>query len=168
MKRARPLVFLSLLCGVWLLTSSDVGPGGYYDYIPYFMERGELERSVFYTAGARRMHEPGKIWVQGDRLFVNERYKGVHIIDNSNPAAPVQTGFIVAPGCLDMAVKDGIIYVDNAVDLVAFDMSRNSVTERIKDFFPPPASPDGQHYYWNPDSDKIVVGWRKKSDRNDR
>lgn len=168
MRRLRPLLLILLSAGAWLLTSSDVGPGSYYNYTPYFMERSELERSVFYTDGARKMVEPGKIWVQGDKLYVNERYKGVHIIDNSDPSNPVQSGFIVAPGCLDMAVKGSIIYVDNAVDLVAFDMAQNRVTERLKNFFPAPPSPDGERYYWNHDADKIVVGWRKKSDRNDR
>ena len=30
----------------------------------------------------------GKIYAYGDYIFVNEPYKGVHVIDNTNPAAP--------------------------------------------------------------------------------
>lgn len=164
MERVRPFVIMLILGGVWLI-KGDIGPSGYYDYTPYFMERSELEKSVFYSDAPRKMQNPGKIWVNGDKIFVNERYKGVHIIDNSNPESPVQTGFIVAPGCLDMAVKGNYIYVDNAVDLVAFDMAQKKVTERLKGYFPEPVSPDGERYYWGHDPDKIIVGWRKSNDK---
>ena len=77
---------------------------------------------------------------------------------------PRRTGFIVAPGCIDMAVKGNIIYVDNAVDFVAFDMVSRSVTERIRDYFPEHSvSPDGRQYdypYNRPDG-YILVRWDK-------
>jgi hypothetical protein len=160
----KSFIFVVALAGVWLLTSSDIAPYGRYDgYEPYFMERSELERSVGYSddMAVRQMENPGKIWLGtgGDEIYVVERYKGVHIIDNSDPAHPVQTKFIVAPGCMDVAVKDNIIYIDNAVDLVAFDLAAGIVTKRIKDYFPAPASPTGQYYY--NDSGMILVGWRK-------
>lgn len=159
MRKLRLVGFFILLAGVWFLTCSDVDPGYYYDHIPYFMERSELEKSVSYTAGKREMKEPGKIWVSGDRIFVNEKYKGVHIIDNSTPSSPRQEGFIIAPGCLDMAVRGNIIYLDNAVDLVAFDMAAGKVTGRLKNYFPEPLSPTGERHYHH--SDLILVGWKK-------
>jgi hypothetical protein len=151
-------MFLIMSGTMWLLTCSDVA-ADYYSYAPVLMERTELERSVSFVEGTRGMEQPGKIWVSGTKIFVNDKYKGVHIIDNSNPASPRQIGFIMAPGCLDMAVRGDIVYLDNAVDLVAFDMTTHKVTERLKNYFPEPANPTGEHFYNS--TDLIVVGWRQ-------
>lgn len=156
-------VFLFALAGVWLTASSDVAYDPYDGYTPFFMERSELERSVGYSDAqvVRPMEDPGKIWVNGDgsEILVVERYKGIHIIDNSDPEAPMLKKFIIAPGCMDVAVRDGIVYIDNAVDLVAFDMAAGVVTERLKNYFPEPLSPNGRRYY--NDSELILVGWKK-------
>lgn len=163
MRRLKPFAFFLTLAGVWLLCASDTAPY-YYNYVPWFMKRADLKNSVFYSAGGRDMQEPGKIWVLGDKIFVNEKYKGVHIIDNTDPSSPERVGFIVAPGCIDMAVKDDIIYVDNAIDLVAFDMVRNKETGRIPNYFPELRSPEGYSAY--PPSDMVVVGWKKVEYKN--
>jgi hypothetical protein len=165
MKKFKPLLFLVLAGVVWLLTCSDVEPNSYNTYIPIFMERAELEKSVFMVNGTRDMEHPGKIWVKDDRIYVNEKYKGVHIIDNSNPTSPRQVGFIMAPGCLDIAIKGDVIYLDNAVDLVAFDMASGQVTERLKHYFPEPISPQGKKYYNL--TDLILVGWRTFDPKKD-
>ncbi|MDL2320681.1 hypothetical protein LJC45_06085, partial [Alistipes sp. OttesenSCG-928-B03] len=102
----------------------------------------------------------GKIYAKPPYIFINERYKGVHVIDNSNPEDPEQIGFIVAPGCVDMAVKGDIMYLDNAVDLVAFDLTQKKVTERIRNIFPEHRAPNGDSYYGYRDRDMILVGWR--------
>jgi hypothetical protein len=169
MKRLKPFLFAAVMVGVWLIASSDTAP--YYDpydgYKPYFMERAELERSVGYSAGEREMADPGKLWVSADNntIYVVERYKGVHIIDNTNSANPTQTGFITAPGCIDLAIKGDIIYLDNAVDLVAVSLTTHRETERLKGYFPEPLSPNGYSYYQynssRPD-DMILVGWKKR------
>ncbi len=162
-RRVKLLGFFILLAGVWLLASSDVAPPPASYYVPYYMELSELRKSVSYTSGKREMQNPGKIWIRdgGSEIFIVERYKGVHIIDNSTPAAPVQTGFIIAPGCMDVALKGSIIYLDNAIDLVAFDLDSREVTERIKDFFPEPSNPAGDSRYYPTPSNLVRVGWQK-------
>jgi hypothetical protein len=92
---------------------------------------------------------------------VNERYKGIHVINNANPAHPVNEGFIIAPGCIDMAVKDHTLYLDNSVDLVAFDLNTQTVTRRLKNVFPEPAGPDNSIYYGPREGDLILVEWKK-------
>ena len=116
MKRVT-LATVCLACAViFLFSKGDTayGPERSENYVPVYMTRAELEGSVKYLDGERGMSDPGKIYVYGDRIFVNEKYRGVHVIDNSDPYNPRRTGFIVAPGCIDMAVKGNIIYVDNA------------------------------------------------------
>jgi hypothetical protein len=159
MVRAKPFLWGVILVGTWLLASSDIPLERYGDWAPYFMTRPELENSVSLAGKSRDMVNPGKIWIAGNRIYVVERYKGVHIIDNTDPAAPRQINFIVAPGCMDVAVKDKIVYLDNSVDLVAFDMATGSVTKRLKNYFPEPVSPSGSHYR-NDSSDMILVGWK--------
>lgn len=147
-----------------LMLAMSLSPNEYYtsQYIPVFMERAELEKSVKYDNNPRAMADPGKIYVKGDRIYVNERYKGVHIIDNSDPRNPVQVGYIIAPGCLDMAIKENIMYIDNAVDFVAFNLNTKEVTKRLKEYFPERPSPAGEHArrYDRPEG-YILIGWQE-------
>lgn len=161
-KKMKQLLPLLLFCGAILICTSSTGP--IYDrsiYSPVFMERSELERSVFFDQNNHDLVTPGKIYCKGDFIFINEKYKGIHIIDNSNPKLPRQVGFINAPGCLDLAIKGNMLYLDNAVDLVAFDLSSKTVTERIKNVFPEPMSPANDYYHSNLPANMILVGWRK-------
>ncbi len=66
---------------------------------------------------------PGKMFVKGNFIFLNETGRGVHIIDNSNPTAPVNKAFIHIPGNEDISVKDDILYADCFTDLMAIDIS---------------------------------------------
>src|SRR5437868_12585443 len=59
---------------------------------------------------ARGIENPGKIFLYGNYIFLNEVDKGVHIIDNSDPANPVVKAFIDIPGNLDIAVKGNTLY----------------------------------------------------------
>jgi hypothetical protein len=162
MRQVKPLLWITTLAGVWLLTSFDTVSDRYREWIPYFMKRAELEKSVFVDTGTREMVNPGKIWIAGDSIYVVERYKGVHVIDNTDPANPRQAGFLVAPGCMDVAVKGGVLYLDNAVDLVSFDLARRAETSRLKNYFPEPVSPAGDRYNRG-GSEMILVGWKQST-----
>jgi hypothetical protein len=152
-----PLLLLFGAGTVWLL-KADIRVER---YTPLFMKRADLEKSVSWENTARPMADPGKIYVRGTELFINEKYKGIHVVDNSDPATPVFRAFIAAPGCIDMAVKGNILYLDNAVDLVAFDLNTKQVTERIRDFLPEHLSPEGRTGgYWDRPEDLILVGWK--------
>ncbi|MCL1974122.1 MAG: hypothetical protein FWG54_04810 [Bacteroidetes bacterium] len=131
--------------------------------LPVFMSRETLEQSVRYIPGARDMIRTGKIYYRGSCIYVNERYKGVHIINNANPAHPVNEGFVLAPGCIDMAVKGNILYLDNAVDLVSFDLERKEVTKRIRNVFPEPLPPGDFYYYryFHRPAGYIIVEWKE-------
>jgi hypothetical protein len=161
MKRLFLLLFIASLFGL----SFDTGQKEIYS--PVFMSREVLENSVKYIPGARDMILTGKIYYRAPYIFVNERYKGVHVINNADPAHPVNEGFILAPGCMDMAVKGNILYLDNAVDLVSFDLDSKQVTKRIRDVFPEPAPPDEVTFTYNnlPNRPEgyILVEWKKNN-----
>lgn len=104
---------------------------------------------------------PGKIYMYGRYVFLNEVNKGVHIIDNINPANPVMVGFINIPGNLDIAVKQNTLYADLYTDLLAIDISdplQAKLTKRVPNIFP-------ERQYGNgfvPDTSLIIVDWIKK------
>ncbi|MEZ4904895.1 MAG: hypothetical protein R2822_25665 [Spirosomataceae bacterium] len=49
--------------------------------------------------------------------------RGLHVVDNANPAAPKIVAFIKIPGNGDMAVRGNILYADSYSDLVALDIA---------------------------------------------
>jgi hypothetical protein len=162
MKKIIGLPLLLLL--LYANTSSVFYTGDWYgggEYTPVLMEREELERSVSYRAGGRDLVNPGKIYLKAPYIYINERYKGVHVINNADPAHPVKEGFIIAPGCMDMAVRGNIMYLDNAVDLVAFDLKEKTVAKRISGVFPEPVAPDNSYYYFDRPENFIITGWKK-------
>lgn len=137
-------------------------------YTPIFMTRASLESSVAST-DPQKLLEPGKMVVFNNYIFLNEKFKGIHVIDNSNPQSPQKVSFIRIPGCIDLAVKNNLLYADNAVDLVAINISnvtQVSVAYRSKDAFPELTPPDLGYLpsLYTPENRKeglIIVGWKK-------
>ncbi len=121
-----------------IFCSIDPVPSEPFPYRPILMTRQMLESSVEMQKPTKLV-KPGKIYIKGDYLLINEKYHGVHIIHNSDPSNPVKTGFLRIPGCIDIAMKENILYADNAVDLIAVDLSNPDsiiVTKRIRGIFP--------------------------------
>jgi len=109
----------------------------------------------------------GKITVDGNYIYLSEPYKGIHVIDNSNPASPKNVSFINIPGNEDMAISGKTLYADAYGDLVTFDIS-NPLDVVAKNFaanvFPDhaiyifaPGFAGGSNF--NPDSVNIIVGY---------
>jgi hypothetical protein len=74
----------------------------------------------------------GKIYIYNDYLFINEPNEGIHIYNNANPSAPINVGFLQIPGNVDLAIHNNILYVDNFIDLLAFDISNMSNIKQVK------------------------------------
>jgi len=156
MKRIIILLILVSLAGTALAPDIEV------TWSPVFMSREALENSVKYISGARDMIQTGKIYYRAPYIYVNERYKGVHVINNTDPYRPVNEGFILAPGCVDMAVKGNILYLDNAVDLVSFDLDSKQVTKRIPNVFPELLPPEDFRFtVFNRPEGYVLVEWKK-------
>jgi len=105
---------------------------------PVYMSYTELRSAVKMTT-AREMNNPGKIYFKDNFIFINEKMKGVHVYDVSNPNSPQNKGFIEIPGNVDIAIKDNILYADSYVDLVSIDVSSFSAIKevgRIEKIFP--------------------------------
>jgi hypothetical protein len=80
-------------------------------------------RSIPQYEAAQPLKNTGKIYFHDKYILVNELKKGIHVIDNSNPSAPQNIGFISINGNVDMAVKGNYLYADNYADLITVDIS---------------------------------------------
>lgn len=89
-------------------------------YKPVYAE--SFQQEVLFLA-PRTIASPGKIYVFGNYLFVNEMLEGVHVINNTDPSNPINIAYIQIPGNVDIAVRENVLYADNYTDLVAIDMS---------------------------------------------
>ena len=54
----------------------------------------------------------GSFALYNNTMYVNERNKGIHVIDYSNPSSPVNKGFIPIPGNLGLSIKNNVMYAD--------------------------------------------------------
>jgi hypothetical protein len=133
-------------------------------------------KKVTYFNKAQPMLLAGKIYVFGNTIFQNDIGKGIHIIDNTNPATAKRTGFIEIKGNTDIAIKGNYLYANNYNDMVVLDVSNLNALREVKRFknvfFTKDASkpylwqapPDTGYYECNrfyPDS--IIVSWVKDS-----
>ena len=138
---------------------------------PIYMSYEDL-RDAVNVSSARDLKNPGKIYFKDGYIFINEELKGIHIIDNQDPANPQNIGFIEIPGNADIAIKDDILYADSYIDLVAIDISDvNAPVEvsRVKDIFPytTPAY-DEEYRVAQVDEEKgVVIEWEIKKVRQE-
>lgn len=169
-----PLVFIS----IWSCDKKDLDFELVQVATPELMTKTDFRNLVDITT-PKNIEEVGKIYAYKNYIFVSDVNKGVHIIDNSNPALPKRIKYIRIPGNEDISIKDDFLYADSATDLVVFDISdihAISLVERLKDVFNvynyniPIGAEIVDYAKFNFEED-IIVGWtltterRKKEDR---
>ena len=134
--------------------------------VPVYMAYDDF-RASFLKSSPIEISHPGKMYFKDNYLFVNEYGKGIHIIDNSNPANPVKVAFYEIMGNVDMAIKGNILYADSYIDLLAIDISdlENPVEiNRIENVFPE-IVPEGEEWFPYAMVDKskgVIIDWEVK------
>lgn len=73
--------------------------------------------------GPRNLESPGKIYVKGNYLYVIESFKGIHVINNADPADPVPVAFLQVAGVSDIESQGNFFFVNNYLDLITLDAS---------------------------------------------
>ncbi len=71
----------------------------------------------------------GSFVLYNNAMYINEKNKGIHVIDYSSPTSPVNKGFIPIPGNLGLSIKNNVLYADCYSDLFVFKISSNSTIE---------------------------------------
>lgn len=121
----------------------------------------------------------GRIFIEGDYLFIGEWGLGIHVFDNTMPANPVALAFLSIPASTDYFVKNDVLIVDNGNDLVslkidALDKLKNKertiaelkrsliLNKRTSEVFVYPNYPIQQNVYFEcPVKEHFVVAWEK-------
>lgn len=132
----------------------------YTKYTPVYKTTAEVRANIKSDI-ARDILKPGKLFIRGQYIYLNEIDKGIHVIDNSNPSSPKNVAFINIPGNMDMAVKGNTLYADLYTDLVTLDITdplRVQTKSILNSAFPFRRYSNG----FVPDNTKVIVDWLKK------
>ena len=163
-----------ILFAIFLLFSSceDKFTREYMANSPIYMTYDEL-RSSIKQVDAQDLAVTGKIYFKDDYIFIINPLQGIHIIDNTDPSNPINATYIEIPGCIDMAAKDDILYVDSYVDLVSLDISdidNIQQVDRISDVLPYTLPPYDENYpVALVDYELgVVIGWEVKIVREEQ
>jgi hypothetical protein len=127
-------------------------------YRPVFKNRNEVLKSIVSSA-PQALADPGKIFIKGKYLLINERDKGIHVIDNSDPVHPKNLAFLNIPGNVDMAMRGDYIYADMFSELITLDVSdpaHLTLQSALRNAF------QGNMYYDAPDTSMVMTGLLKK------
>ena len=118
--------FLSLCLlalGLFSCLEDECDEVRYYTvYEPVIIAASEWRNNEFSLVGPESVCEPAGFYVYGDLLFVLDKQKGLHIIDNGDNDNPTPLAFLEIPGGSGLAVRNGILYVSQYIDLLAFDL----------------------------------------------
>lgn len=163
MKKLLLLLFISLLGSCGICNHEEEPLVSEYKIIE--MSRDELKTSIA-VLEARDVINAGKIYIKDDYIFINEKNEGFHIYDNSDQTSPVKVKFLNIPGATDIAVRDNILYINQATDLVTltFNNVELSVLEtgrEVSVFTPKKYDPNG--VYIEASENKIITNFIKKN-----
>jgi hypothetical protein len=156
MKNLKP-VFVSVfvLISAFMLNSCQDEVTTMHTYramVPVYLQMSDVRARTIVIEPGQELENPGKIYLYGDYLLINEPQEGIHILDNTNPASPVNLNFIPIQGNVDLAVNNNMLYADNYVDLLVFDISNIrsiKLVDRVKDVF--------NHMYTTSDTGVILT-----------
>ncbi|MCF8243836.1 MAG: hypothetical protein K9J37_02030 [Saprospiraceae bacterium] len=104
---------------------------------PVYKSLEEVHSGTAVREAPRELKTPGQINYYNNRMFIVESGEGVHVIDNSNPAYPVNTDFIKVPGISDLAIKDDYLFVNSYVDLLVINLNSYVVDGRAENVLQP-------------------------------
>lgn len=160
------ILFVLLITCVFSCKTDDAQYQQVNVAIPILMEKSQFRSSVEILS-PQIIEQAGKIYSYENYIFINDEFKGIHIIDNSNPSTPIKISYIKLPGTIDISIKNNYLYADSATDLVVFDMSNINniqIVERLEDVFSIynyqiPIEADYADYSSYNYDDNIIIGW---------
>ena len=168
------LLLLLFVASLSIVSCEKTDDGKYADYLvarPLTISKAEFKNSVDIISPLP-IKESGKIYAYQDYIFVNDKYRGVHVIDNSNPNAPKKISFIKIAGNVDISIKDDYLYADSIMDLVVLDISDinnikivNRLDNVLRDNIVWPANADFYEYDGVDYENDIVLGWETVTER---
>jgi len=160
MRKIILLPFLAIMVFALQSCLKDKITKTYSVFEPIYKSKAEVQADIK-SSTAVSISNPGKIYMYGNYIFLNEVNKGVHIIDNSNPSKPIIKAFINIPGNVDIAVKGSMLYADLFTDLVVVDITdplNATLKKVVPNIFPERIYAPG----FVADTTKVIVGWTER------
>lgn len=138
---------------------------------PVYMDKSDFRSSVKVKSEVHALTGYGKISYYNGYLYMSEPGKGIHIINNQDPAHPEVVGYIELLGNADLSVRNNLLYADSYIDLVWFDISNPAQPQlagRLENVFPE-ALPiienglgiDYMSFYGEGHENEVIVGWKE-------
>ena len=137
------------------IKDSFKGTTTYTYYVPVYKPTAEVLANMKSNA-PRQLENPGKLYIRGQYIFLNEINRGIHVIDNADPSHPQNIAFVDIPGNVDIAVRGNALYADFFNSLVTLDISNplNIILKKItQNIFPE---------QYTADTTKVIVDWIKR------
>ncbi|MFT6001250.1 MAG: hypothetical protein ACI81P_003719 [Neolewinella sp.] len=107
---------------------------------PITVSASEWRSSAFFCGVGQPVCTTSSFYIYDNYLFMVEENQGLHIYDNTDSNNPVPVTFMEAPGGQGIAVRNGILYMNQYTDLVAFSLANPEQPEmvgRTEDVFEP-------------------------------
>lgn len=114
----------------------------------------------------------GNIYAFNHYIFQVDVGRGIHVIDNTNPAQAERIGFITINGCEQVSIRGAYLYANSYNDLVTINIAdplHMQMVNRLPNTFPDLSTsytlvqPEDAGYYECPRYDSVVVRWVKDS-----
>ncbi len=167
-------LLLLFVASLSFISCEKIDDSKYADYLiarPLTISKAEFKTSVDIISPLP-IKESGKIYAYRDYIFVNDKYRGVHVIDNSNPNSPKKISFIKIAGNVDISIKDDYLYADSLMDLIVLDISDinaikivNRLENVLRDNVVWPAEVDFFESVNIDYENEILLGWETITER---
>jgi hypothetical protein len=148
--------FLAAFCVLSGCSKNDYYLEPYTYYKPIYKSKAAV-RATIKSGSVKDIAQAGKIFIQGNYLFLVDVNKGVHVVDITNIAQPHKVAFIPIPGCNDIAVRGNYLYADFGADLVTINIANPtsaSLVKNINNVFP-----ESYVLGYSSDTSKMVSGY---------
>ncbi|PRX56325.1 LVIVD repeat-containing protein [Flagellimonas meridianipacifica] len=171
----KQFLFLLSLATLFFISCDDSNDDDEYaEYLvarPLVMSRADFANNVD-VLPPEPIDESGKVYAYQDYVFINDKSRGVHVIDNSNPQQPVKIAFIEIPGNVDISVKDNFLYADSLMDLIVLDITDinniqqvNRLENVLREWVFFPFEADIVEYEAYDYETEILIGWETVTER---
>ena len=86
----------------------------------------DTDFSLINSEEPRPSVDQGSILEIDDYIYINERFKGIHVFNNTDPGNPLKEYFWAIPGNSEFNISDDFLYADNSRHLITIDISDKS------------------------------------------
>lgn len=82
--------------------------------------------SLIFTDDPRESVDQGSFFADPEFFYINERFKGIHVFDNTNVNNPVKIHFWNIPGNSEFSIEGDLLFADNSRHLLTIDISNKA------------------------------------------